>query len=72
MLTSAAFGVYPYVLPSNTDPRLGMTVFNVAAPEYGLKVGLAWFIPGMILVAAYFFYVYRRFAGKVRLDEEGY
>jgi cytochrome bd-type quinol oxidase subunit 2 len=31
MLTSAAFGVYPYVLPSNTDPRLGLTIYNTAA-----------------------------------------
>jgi cytochrome bd ubiquinol oxidase subunit II len=72
MLTSAAFGVYPYVLPSNGDPRLGLNIHNAAAAEYGLKVGLAWFIPGMILVAGYFVYVYRNFAGKVRLEEEGY
>jgi len=31
MLTSAAFGLCPYVLPSNTDPRLGLTVYNAAA-----------------------------------------
>ncbi len=72
MLTSAAFGVFPYVLPSNSDPALGLTVYNSSAPVHGLKVGLAWFIPGMVLVAGYFFYVYRNFAGKVRLDEEGY
>jgi cytochrome d ubiquinol oxidase subunit II len=72
MLTSAAFGVYPYVLPSNTDPNLGLTIYNAAAAPYGLKVGLAWFIPGMLLVAAYFVYTYRSFAGKVSLEEEGY
>lgn len=72
MLTSAAFGVFPYVLPSNADPAAGLTVYNSAAPAYGLKVGLAWFIPGMILATGYFVYVYRNFAGKVRLDEEGY
>jgi cytochrome bd-type quinol oxidase subunit 2 len=33
---------------------------------------LAWWIPGMVLVAAYFFFVYRQFAGKVRLDEGGH
>jgi cytochrome d ubiquinol oxidase subunit II len=32
MLTSAAFGIYPYVLPSNADPSLGLTVHNSAAP----------------------------------------
>jgi cytochrome d ubiquinol oxidase subunit II len=72
MLTSAAFGVYPYVLPSNTDPRLGLTVGNAAAAHYGLKVGLAWFIPGILLAAGYFVYIYRSFAGKVSLEEEGY
>jgi cytochrome d ubiquinol oxidase subunit II len=72
MLTSAAFGLYPYVLPSNTDPRLGLTVYNAAAAPYGLKVGLAWFIPGMLLTTGYFVYTYRSFAGKVSLEEEGH
>jgi cytochrome d ubiquinol oxidase subunit II len=72
MLSSAAFGLYPYVLPSNTDPALGLTVHNAAAPAYGLGVGLAWWIPGMALAAGYSVFVYHRFAGKVRLEEEGY
>jgi len=72
MLTSAAFGVYPYVLPSNTDPRAGLTVYNAAAAPYGLKVGLEWFIPGMLLATGYFVYTYRNFAGKVTLNEEGF
>jgi cytochrome d ubiquinol oxidase subunit II len=72
MLTSAAFGVYPYVLPSNMNPGLGLTVHNTAAAPYGLKVGLMWWIPGMILALGYFVFVYRHFAGKVRLEEEGY
>jgi len=72
MLTSAAFGLYPYVLPSNLDPALGLTVSNAAAAPYGLKVGLAWFIPAMLLATGYFVYTYRSFAGKVALKEEGY
>jgi cytochrome d ubiquinol oxidase subunit II len=72
MLTSAAFGLFPYVLPSNTNPALGLTVWNSATAHYGLVVGLFWWIPGMALVAGYTVFVYRRFAGKVRLEEEGY
>jgi len=72
MLTSVVFGVYPYVLPSNTDPTLGLTIQNTAAASYGLWVGLLWWTPGMILVAAYFIYTYRQFAGKVRPEEGGY
>ncbi len=72
MLTSAVFGIYPYVLPSNTDPRLGLTIANTQTAPYGLSVALAWFIPGMLLVLAYSVFVYRHFAGKVRLEEDGY
>jgi len=72
MLTSAAFGIYPYVLPSNADPSLGLTVHNSAAPLYGLQVGLMWFIPGMLLACGYFVYTYRSFSGKVKLDGQGH
>jgi cytochrome d ubiquinol oxidase subunit II len=72
MLTSAAFGVFPYVLPSNVNPEAGLTIYNSVAAGYGLKVGLAWWIPGMLLAAAYFFYMYRWFAGKVRLEDSGH
>jgi cytochrome d ubiquinol oxidase subunit II len=67
MLTSAAFGLYPYVLPSNGDPAFSLTVANAAAAPYGLRVGLLWFIPGMLLTTGYFVYTYRSFAGKVKL-----
>jgi cytochrome bd ubiquinol oxidase subunit II len=72
MLTSAAYGVYPYVLPSNADRSLGLTIANSAAAEYGLRVALAWWIPGMLLVAAYSVFIYRHFSGKIRLEEDGY
>lgn len=72
MLTSAVFGIFPYLLPSSTNPELGLSVYNVATSEYGMKVGLFWWIPGIILVTAYFTYTYRRFSGKVNLEETGY
>ena len=65
MLTSAAFGVFPNVLPSNTTPDLSLTIFNAATSKYGLAIGLWWFIPGMILATAYSVVVHRYFAGKV-------
>jgi cytochrome d ubiquinol oxidase subunit II len=72
MLASAAFGVYPYLLPANTDPALSLTVQNAAAAEYGLRVGLYWWIPGMALAASYFIFLHRTFAGKASLEGEGY
>jgi cytochrome d ubiquinol oxidase subunit II len=66
LLTSAAFGLFPYVLPSNSDAALSLTVSNAAAPLYGLQVGLIWFIPGMLLATGYFVYTYWSFSGKVK------
>lgn len=72
MMMSAAFGMYPYVLPSNVDLARGLDIYEAAAGAYGLLVGLAWFIPGMVLVTGYFVFTYRRLAGKVRVEQEGY
>ena len=66
MLTSVAFGLFPYVLPSNTDPNLSLTIYNTAPGEYGLRIGLAWWIPGMALASAYSVFTHRKFAGKVQ------
>jgi cytochrome d ubiquinol oxidase subunit II len=71
MLTSAVFGLYPLVLPASTNPVYSLTVDNAKAPDYGLRIGLAWWIVGMILVAAYHFHVYKSFAGKVKVEEMG-
>ena len=72
LLASAAFGLYPYVLPATVNPTHSLTVANAAAPAYGLRIALWWFVPGVILAAGYFRYTYGRFAGKVQLDEPGY
>jgi cytochrome d ubiquinol oxidase subunit II len=65
MLSSVAFGVFPNVLPANTRPDLGLTIYNAATAEYGLFVGLCWFIPGIALAIGYTILVYRHSAGKV-------
>jgi cytochrome d ubiquinol oxidase subunit II len=72
MLSSVAFGVYPYVLPSNVDPSRSLDIYNSAAGGYGLWVGFVWFVPGLVLASAYFVFAYRRFAGKTTVDEQGY
>jgi cytochrome d ubiquinol oxidase subunit II len=67
MLASVVFGVYPMVLPAR-NPIYSLTVHNAKAADYGLKVGLAWWLIGMVLAAIYFTNVYRSFAGKVSPD----
>ncbi len=68
MMTSVVFGVYPYVLPSNVDAGRGLTVFNAAAPEYGLRVGLMWWIPGILLATAYVVFAYRHSHGRIEVE----
>jgi cytochrome bd ubiquinol oxidase subunit II len=67
MLTSVVFGVYPMVLPSR-DPAYSLTITNAKAADYGQKIGLIWWVLGMILAAGYFIYAYRAFAGKVSAE----
>jgi cytochrome d ubiquinol oxidase subunit II len=68
MLTSAAFTLYPAVLPA-VDPANTLTVSNASASSYGLAVGLIWWVIGMLLAVVYFVLVYRLFWGKVRLSD---
>jgi len=68
MLTSVVFGLYPLVLPASTDPAYSLTIYNAKAADYGLRVGLVWWFIGMALATGYFIYVYRNFAGKVKVE----
>jgi len=69
MLGGTAFSLYPYLLSATTDPGYSLTVYNSAAGSYGLKVGLVWWIGGMVLVIAYFTYLFRSFRGKASLSD---
>jgi cytochrome d ubiquinol oxidase subunit II len=69
ILTCAAFGLYPYVLPARI-PEHGLTAFKAAAPRESLKLALCWWIPAALLVACYFAYVYSKMPSKFPLDVE--
>ena len=64
MLAGTAFALYPVVLPAVT-PANSLTIHNAAAGQYGLVVGLIWWLIGMALAAVYFVLTYRLFRGKV-------
>jgi hypothetical protein len=50
-----------------------ITRVTAVAPPSSLKIGLAWFVPGVMPAVVYLFVVYRSFAGKVGvLDNDGY
>jgi cytochrome d ubiquinol oxidase subunit II len=68
MLTSAVFGVYPYVLPSSDGSIYALTIANAKAPNYGLGVGLVWWVIGMSLATGYFVFLYRHSAGRISAE----
>lgn len=62
--------LFPNVLPSTNSVNPSLTIYNVAAHEYGLSVGFNWFVIAFILVVIYFIIQFRVFKGK--LDDMGY
>jgi len=69
MLTSVVFGLYPLILPASTNPAFSLTIDNSKAGDYGLRIGLVWWLIGMGLVTGYTLHVYRSFAGKIRIED---
>jgi cytochrome d ubiquinol oxidase subunit II len=74
MLVGAAFALYPTLLPASTDPAYSLTIYNSAAGQYALAVGITWWTAGMAIAVGYFVFVYWMFRGKVSLGdgEHGY
>ncbi|MGA2966373.1 MAG: cytochrome d ubiquinol oxidase subunit II [Terriglobales bacterium] len=71
MLVGAAFALYPVVLPARNH-QYDLTIYNTAAGNHGLSVGLVWWTLGAALALVYFVFVYRKFRGKVRAGEGQY
>ena len=63
MLLSAAFAIYPYVLPAK-NVALGLTLQEAASHPYGLRVALYWFVPGILMATGYSVYIYRTWAKR--------
>ncbi|MBZ5635556.1 MAG: cytochrome d ubiquinol oxidase subunit II [Acidobacteriia bacterium] len=72
LLCSAAMGLYPNLLPSNGDAARSLTITSVSTASYGLRIGLFWFVPAFALALTYSVFVYRHFAGKVRIQPHGH
>lgn len=62
LLASAAFGLYPWVLPSSLDARFSLSVDQVHAAESSLAIGAVWWPIGIALAVAYTVYVHWRFS----------
>ena len=56
MVASAAIGIFPYALPAR-DETLSLTITSAAAARPGLEAALYWWVPGMIGVCLYTYFV---------------
>ncbi len=65
MGAATAFAHYPIMLYSRQNSDWHLTVHNSAADIYGLKTGLLWWIPGMILASGYFVFLFYTFREKI-------
>jgi cytochrome d ubiquinol oxidase subunit II len=71
MLATTAFGLFPIVLPSSTNPAYSLTVSTTLTHAYGLSVGIIWLTVGIALAVGYLVFLARTFKGKVKLPVEG-
>jgi cytochrome d ubiquinol oxidase subunit II len=61
LLTTAAAGLYPYLLPAHEGRPYGLTAQAAAAGPDALRSALYWWPLGMVLAAVYFVFAYRMF-----------
>jgi cytochrome d ubiquinol oxidase subunit II len=59
-LATAAVGIFPNILPAR-DPDHGLSIYDTAVSRDGLAAALWWWIPGILLVAAYFAFIHKQF-----------
>lgn len=67
LLAGTAAALFPVLLRSTVDARYDVTAWNAATGRRGLLLGLTWWIPALLLAVGYFWYLFRSFAGKVRV-----
>lgn len=67
MITSVGMSMFPFIVPSSTDPRSSLTVWDASSSHltlFTMLVAAVFFIP---IILAYTAFVYRTLRGKVDL-----
>lgn len=64
-IASSLASMFPVILPSTNTINEPLTIYNTAAPEYGLSVALNWGIVGFILLFVYMIIQKRLMSGKI-------
>lgn len=64
-ISSSLASLFPVLLPSTNSSSPSLSIYNMAASDYGLSIALRWGVVGMILLLAYFIIQKRLLAGKI-------
>lgn len=72
LLAATMAGNYPFWLRSTLNPVHSLTAVNANSKTHALQVAIVWWTIGIMLVAAYFFYLFRSFRCKANPDAAGY
>lgn len=72
LMSLFGLGVFPYLLPSNPDFHLGLSVYNAASSQKTLGIMLIIALLAIPMVLSYTTSIYWIFRGKVRLTEKSY
>jgi cytochrome bd ubiquinol oxidase subunit II len=70
LLSAGAAAIFPVILLSTLSPEHSLTAYNSAAGPTSLKVAIIWWPFAAMLSFAYFWFVLRHFAGKVKAVEK--
>jgi cytochrome bd ubiquinol oxidase subunit II len=69
LLSAGAAAMFPVILLSTLSPEYSLTAYNSAAGPTSLKVAIIWWPFAAVLSFAYFWFVLRHFAGKVKAEK---
>jgi len=72
LMVIVALELYPQLLVSTIDDAYSISIYDAASSDKSLKIMLTIAAIGTPLVLGYTYFVYKTFAGKVKLDEHSY
>jgi cytochrome d ubiquinol oxidase subunit II len=70
LLIAGAATIFPVVLYSTLSPQNSLTIYNTAAGLKGLELALIWWPVAFALTCAYYVFLVRHYAGKIKLGED--
>lgn len=70
-ISTGAIGLYPFLMPSSTNPNEGLTVWNASSSAHTLNVMLIAVILLLPIVIAYTAWVFHVLKGRITLSELG-